>query len=180
MKFSSGVVYDTIRKDHVNTVVPILTAEWNHNRFYKTRVDNTPAETDEGYDVEMFPIESITKNDRPLSGIAKALTNQARITKKHHTTVPAYRYYVCSTEDIYKYWQSPIPATSGGVLTKCLPRVEYTSEADASITVNANKLAWTFENSWAQPTAYTVQIKTSTGGAWNTIATNVALSSKGF
>jgi hypothetical protein len=47
------------------------------------------------------------------------------------------------------------------------------------MTVNANKVSFTVENTYSNPVAYTVQIKTTTGGAWTTIATNPVVPSNG-
>lgn len=160
----------------INTV---LNAEWQMNRFYRTAVDNTPTEDSEGYDIEYFPIESITKANRPKAGIVKAIVGQAFVDSEYHDAVPPARYYTISEEDKYKYWQSPYSAAAGTfLLTTCKPQVIYVEEnqvsgVDVPRTVNANKIYFTIENTYAYPTEIDVQIKTTTGGAWTTVASEV-------
>jgi len=157
----------------------VLNAEWQMNRFYRTAVDNTPTEDSEGYDIEYFPIESITKANRPKAGIIKAVVGQAVVDTEYHDAVPPARYYVVSHSDVYKYWQSPYSAApSTFLLTTCKPQVTYVEEnqvsgADVPRTVNANKIYFTIENTYAYPTEIDVQIKTTTGGAWTTVASEV-------
>lgn len=188
MKFTSGPVYDTIRKDYVNVVTPKLTAEWNMNHYYKTFEDNTPAEDDEGYDLEYFPISSITMPHRPTSGIAKAMTDQALVDQKSADITPAIRYYTVSRDAQYKYWQSPVKsgatapynfANHTDSITKVRPRVEYRNENNTARTVVANKIYVCVENSWAVPDDWDIDIKTTTGGSWTTIATNPPIAADG-
>lgn len=193
MKQTSGPVYDSVRKSYVNNVVPVLTAEWNLNRYYRTVVDNTPSEDSSGYDIEYFPIDSITKPDRPVAGIAKAAVGQALVSSDHYDVVPSARYYSVSTTDVYKYWQSPVTSdvaspynfanhTDG--ISMVRPRVEYVEEDDVSGApvgrlVKANKIYICVENTFASPDDFTIQIKTSVEGAWTTIATNPTIQSDG-
>lgn len=101
------VILDAITNDHVNKVGTILQAEWPMNRFYNTLVDNTPSEEDEAYDIEYFPIDSITESNRPTSGICKAIVGQAFVEREHHGSVPPARFYTVDADDEYVYWQSP-------------------------------------------------------------------------
>lgn len=181
MKSALPATVDTITNGYVNEVAVVVHAEWNHNRYYRTVVDNTPSEDTDGYDIELFPIESITKNNRPLAGINKAVVGQATLEPKFHS-VPAARYYLCSQDDLYKYWQSPLPAGAGPgfAMNNCAPQVTYVDENDVAgapvpITVTANKINYTVENTYASPVTYNVQIKTTTGGAWTTVASDVAV-----
>lgn len=188
MKYTSGPVYDTIRKDYAVTATPKLLAEWNLNMFYKTAEDNTPAEEDEGYDVDFFPIESITMPHRPTAGIVKAMTNQALADDEHNDGALEQRYYTVAAEAEYKYWQSPVGASATAPynfanhtdsISKVRPRVEYQTEAGAATVIKANKIYICIENSWAVPDDFDVQIKSTTGGAWTTIATTPAINSDG-
>lgn len=188
MKRTSGPVYDTLRNDYAVTVTPRLLAEWNLNMFYKTVQDNTPAEDDEGYDVDYFPIDSITLPHRPTAGIVKAMTNQAIVDDEHNDGVLDQRYYTVAAESEYKYWQSPVAA--GNVLpynfpnhtdaiTKVRPRVEYQTDDGVATVIKANKIYVCIENSWASPDDFDIQIKTTTGGAWTTISTSPSISTSG-
>lgn len=182
MKATSGAVFDEVRQSHVNQVTPLLTAEWNQNRYYTTLVDNTPTEDSSGYDIELFPIESITKPNRPTSGIVKAVVGQALVAQNYYDAVPSQRYYTCSVDDIYKYWQSPevAAATTPFNINNCAPQVLYYQEDGTTPrTIKANKISFTIENSYAVPDAYTVQVKTTTGGAWTTVATNPTIPTNG-
>lgn len=164
----------------------VVNAEWKWNRFYRTVVDNTPSEDTNGYDIEIFPIESITKTDRPSAGINKAVVGQSYVQSEYHDDVPGARYYICSENDQYKYWQSPQSSGTGPsfTMTNCAPQVAYVEEEDVSgspvpITVLSNKIYFTIENSFAWPVNYDVQIKTTTGGSWTTIMSNVSVPSDG-
>lgn len=188
MKTVTTPTYNTITNDYHNVVGTVMHAEWQMNRFFRTVVDNTPSEDTDGYDIELFPIESITKTNRPVkSGIAKAVVGQAVVGLNHYDSVPATRYYVASQDDSYKYWQSPLASdASTFVMTNCAPQVTYVQDNDVSgspvpLTVNANKIYFTIENSFAQPTEIDVQIKTTTGGSWVTVAdeTNFTIDATG-
>lgn len=173
-------IYNAINTGYVNEVIPIVTAEWNHNRFYRTLVDNTPTEDSEGYDTEMFPIESIVEPDRPVTrGIAKAMVNESLVSGNEYRGVPGQRYYTASVEDIYKYWQSPkrSAASEPYNITDCAPHVLYVEEDDVDdLPVNrevyTNKVHILFESTWAEPDAYDIQIQTLSSG-WVTIASDI-------
>lgn len=107
-------ILDAITNDHVNEVGTILQAEWQMNRFYNTLVDNVPSEDDEAFDIEYFPIDSITEPMRPTSGICKAMVGQAYVEQEHHDTVPPARFYTVDADDEYQYWQSPRSADATG------------------------------------------------------------------
>lgn len=203
-------ILDAITNDHVNEVGTILQAEWQMNRFYNTLVDNTPSEEDEAYDIEYFPIDSITESNRPTSGICKAVVGQAFVEQEYHGTVPAARFYTVDADDEYVYWQSPRSADATGTfplfnatnfpepldstyvyddLTCVRPTVTYITEDTVDengepvdgtpITIEANKITFTVENTFAYPTDYDVQLQYTPGGAWNTVASNVAVPADG-
>lgn len=154
----------------------VVHAEWKMNRYVRTSVDNTPKEDDEGYDVEVFPIESITKSNRPTAGIAKAQAGFFTAADKNYNEVPGRRFYVADADDEYKYWSSPEPANaSTGVIAKCAPQVLYVEEtnvagAPVEKNISVNKIHFTVETSISVPSEMSVQTKTKTG-SWTTVAT---------
>ena len=204
MKTAAQPVIDSLNNDHSIDVGTVVHAEWQHNRFYNTVVDNTPSEDDEAYDIEYFPIDSITEPNRPTSGICKALVGQSSVESRYHSVVPEARYYVVSADDDYQYWQSPVSAYASGIfplfnatnfpapegetytydnLTCVRPEVVYHTEEDENgnstpIEVVANKITFTVENTYAYPTDYDVQVKTL-AGAWTTVASNLAIPADG-
>lgn len=190
MKATVGPIYDEIRREYVNSALPVLTAEWNMNRYFRAYPDNTPEEQDEGYDTEMFPIESIVLPDRPEAGIVKGLVGQARVSADHYDDVPAARYYTVSPDDQYKYWQSPLAASTSAPynITDCNPYIEYVEEAidpedvdevRVGLTVKANKISFTVENTWASPDVYDIQVKLTPVDTWTTVASNIAVPAGG-
>lgn len=203
-------ILDKVVNGYHNEVGAIVHAEWQMNRFYNTIVDNTPSEDDEAYDIEYFPIESITENNRPTSGICKAVVGQAVVESRYHDTVPAARFYTVDADDEYQYWQSPKSADAGGIfplfdatnfpapegetynydnLTCVRPQVTYITEDTVDeqgepvdgtpITVTVNKITFTVENTFAYPTDYDVQVKYTTGGVWETVASDLAIPTDG-
>lgn len=186
MKSVAAGVSNEIRQDVVNTLEPVLEAEWNLNRYYRPIADNTPTEDTDGYDVELFPIESIVLPDRPTSGINKAIVGQSFVNDTYYKSPPDARYYSVSADDKYKYWQSPqiSGTTSPYNISDCAPQVIYVEEEDVAgnpvpRTITANKISFTVENSYAYPDVYDVQVKTTTGGAWTTVASNLAIPADG-
>lgn len=182
MKTVTSATRNNITNDHHNVVGTVMHAEWNLNRFYKAVADNTPSEDTDGYDVDMFPIESIVKENRPeKSGICKAVIGQSRVSPLKQASIPRVRYYMADDEDQYKYWQSPVPSSANGAMTKCAPQILYydDSEGNTAISVSTNKIIYTVENSYAAPGNYTVQVKATPSSAWTTIATNVLVPDSG-
>lgn len=185
MKSVTPDTYDAITNDYHNEVGVVMHAEWNLNRYYRTVVDNTPAEQTDGYDIEFFPIESITKPNRPeKSGICKAVVGQALVSQNYNADVPPARFYTVDADDEYKYWQSPLPAVSG-VMTDCAPQVLYVEEDDVMEApvprqVKANKISFTVENTFAEPVEYDVQVKYTTGGSWTTVASDISIPNTGL
>lgn len=186
MKSVSPSTFDTITNDYHNTVAVVMHAEWNLNRYYRTVVDNTPSEETDGYDIEFFPIDSITKPNRPdKSGICKAVVGQALVAQNYYSEVPSARFYTVDADDEYKYWQSPYPAApTTFTMSDCAPQVLYVEENDVSGApvprqIKANKIVFTVENSFAYPVDYDVQVKYTTGGAWTTVASDIAIPATG-
>jgi hypothetical protein len=188
MKTQANIL-DKITNDHVNNVDVAVFAEWKMNNFNRTVNDNTPNEDDNGYDVELFPIESISMPHRPLAGICKAVVNQAYVEPVYHQGVPAHRFYVADQDDQYKYWQSPEPSgdvdSSGYTIANCAPQVTYVEEedvADAPVptTILVNKIHFTVETGYARPVDYDVQVKTTSAGSWTTVASDIAIPDDGL
>lgn len=210
MKQTTPETLEAITNDYHNEVGTVLHAEWPMNRFYNTKADNTPSEDDEAYDIEYFPIDSITEPHRPTSGICKAVVGQAYVEPEYHDTVPAARFYSVDADDEYQYWQSPRSADATGTfplfnatnfpepldanytydnLTCVRPTVTYITEDTENaegepvdgtpIVIEANKIIFTVENTFAYPTDYDVQVQYTAGGAWTTVASNLAIPENG-
>lgn len=173
MKATTAAVYNTITSDHANMVAHVVRAEWEMNRFFKTLVDNTPSEDTNGYDKELFPIEAISKPNRPnRSGIIKAVVGQSFVEPSGHSTVPSARYYMASRDDEYKYWQSPSLSDSAGNMSDCAPQVLYYEEDGTTArTVPANKISFIVENTYSYPVTYKVQVKLTPAAGWRDVGT---------
>jgi len=154
--------------------LPRLTAEWNLNRYYPVVTDNEPSEDAEGYDIEMFPISSIAEPNRPIKGINKARVGEGKVYAGY-SSPPTARFYIGSFDDKYKYWTSPYPSdASTGEMTDCAPFIVYgtrdeTTQAITYQTVQSNKIVVTFENSWASPETFAIEV--FSGGSWDVIFT---------
>lgn len=160
---------------------PRVIAEWNHNRYTPISVvDNFGhPEKDNGYDLDVFPIETITEPLRPTAGLLKARTNEGSSTTGHSDTPPTKRSYTASPDAKYKYWTSPAQSNttpySGGGYTLPQPVQPYLLYSKDALT---NKLYICFENSWSNPSVWDIQI-TVDGTSWTTVASNLTPNSKG-
>src|SRR6478736_6050556 len=166
---SSTAVQTELRSAYNMTAVPRLVVDWNLNRYTTPTVDNTPSEDTEGFDIEAFPIDSITNPLRPSKGLAKALVGQSIVGKTYNDETDP-RFYIGSTDDNYKYWVSPYRTDATGTFpnhtdgtTSVRPTVTYPSAQ------KANKIVIKVENTWAHPKTYSVLIQTTSGGAWTAI-----------
>lgn len=157
--------------DYVMTAVPKLTAEWNMNRYYATTVDNNPSEDTDGYDIDIFPIESIVEPIRPNKGANKAITNLS-IASDNYVDESTPRFYMSNEDDQYKYWLSPQRSDANGALVNCQPQVVYEAP------VRVNKIIIKIEDTWARPTEFTVEVSTD-GTNWGVVATNPVISNDG-
>lgn len=153
---------------------PKVIAEWNYNRYVKVTADNTlPVEADNAADPDLFPIESITKPNRPTRKSAKFLAGESYLYDPN--SVNETRYVVASEDDYYKYWISQyitgqtsldsfgttlpspavdanhFPANADGTSTT-FPYIQYDSP------VKANYIVIKMQNSFATPNDYTVYI----------------------
>jgi len=183
MKVVNSAVSNAIRTAHDVMAVPRLTVEWNLNRYTDVVTNNVPSEETDGYDIEMFPIESIASGNRPTAGIMKARVGEALVSDPYSEfdgITRAARYYIASVEDSYKYWTSPVQTNGSGTfpthtdgLTKVRPYVEYPDG------VKTNRIVVGFEDTWARPNQFTVKVKNTSGGGWVTIATNSIINAKG-
>lgn len=180
MKTVDVEVKNAIRRDYNINALPRLVIEWNFNRYVGVSADNTPTEDSEGYDIEMFPIESLYAPNRPTRGVAKARVNQSKVSDydaNPHDT----RYYVASKNDQYKYWCSPVTTNGSGQfpshtdgMSKVKPHVKY------AVLVSANKIVINWEDSWSAPNQYFIEIQETVGGAWVQLSGDSwALNSKG-
>lgn len=172
MKSAPAIVKDTIRQGHAVKALPRLVADWNMNRYANPVAENIPAEEEEGFDVELFPIESIVEPLRPTKGILKARVGESVISSEYGATRGSM-YYVADLDDQYKYWTSPEESDGFGNITKVEPHIIY----ERNVTVN--KIVIKLENTWASPTQFTVQVQSAVGGAWSTVATNPVINNDG-
>lgn len=167
-----SIVENAIRTSHEVFALPRLIADWNYNRYIDVTVDNIPSEDTDGFDIELFPIESIVEPVRPTKGAAKAILGQSLVADDYNTLWRP-RFYTASVDDKYKYWVSPELSDGSGNISKVAPHVIY------SEPVEANKIVVNIENSWATPTSHTVQVTTDGGSTWTTAATNPAINDAG-
>ncbi|QIN94030.1 minor tail protein [Streptomyces phage Wakanda] len=160
---------------------PRVIAEWNHNRYTPIQtVDNFAyAEETYGYDLDMFPIESITEPLRPTAGLLKGRAGEGAVVQGYSDTPNVIRTYTASPDAKYKYWTSPeqsttTPYSAGGyqIPATVQPHVLY------SQTALTNKLYICIENSWANPKIWDIQITTD-GTNWTTVASDLVPNSKG-
>lgn len=157
-----------LKGEYATMALPEAVIEWNMNRFIGAVAENTPLDDEEGYDIELFPVDSIISNNRPTKGINKARVGSATIGDDYivQGPTPNGRFYLADPKDHYKYWTSPYPSdASTGALSNCAPHVIY-DEA-----VNVNKLVFTFENTWASPLTFSIQtttVATPAPGDWTT------------
>lgn len=173
MKTASTALLTSLNRDNSIRAVPKLIAEWNLNRYYNVVADNTPSEDSDGFDIEMFPVESLYMPNRPTKGINKARINEGSVSAGYVNDRKA-RFYIADYDDIYKYWTSPYPSdATTGAMTNCQPFVVYGTRDAAGAytyqTVDANKIVVKFENSWATPSAFTIEARV--GSAWTTVFT---------
>lgn len=172
MKSVNANLKTALRSSHDIKALPRLTVEWNLNRYVGSTVTNVPSEDTDGNDIDMFPIESLVAPNRPSKGINKARIN-ASLIADDYTSPAVPRFYVAGLEDKYKYWQSPYTSDSAGNISRCTPLVVY--ERD----VVTNKIVIGIENSWATPTAWTIQVSTDRGVSWRVVSSAPTIGADG-
>lgn len=193
---NNSAIETALKNEAAMRAVPELIVDWNMNRYVGAVADNTPAETLEAYNGELFPIESIVANNRPKKGINKARIGSSTISDDYAASTTgsfSTRFYVADEDDVYKYWTSPKPTdTSGNVLlfnatnfptpdgetytydnlSSVRPRVIYNT------ATAVNKIVITTENTWATAKTFQIQVTTSATpaeGDWTTVADNTSL-----
>lgn len=156
-------------------------AEWNHNRYTAiTTIDNYQyVEKTNGYDLDMYPIESVVQPMRPTAGLLKARAGEGAVVQGYSDTVTGYRTYTADPDSKYKYWTGPAqsnttPYAGGGYTLPepVRPHVVYT------VSALTNKIYICIEDSWARPQKYDVQITTN-GTTWTTVASDIVTNSVG-
>lgn len=171
MKYKSGdKIYDELRTAYNMYAVPRLTIDWNMNRYVSVNAYNYPSDDTDGYDIEAYPIESITEPLRPTKGIAKAKIGEGIVSWRYNYPKDP-KYYISDTEDVYKYWTSPYRTDSSGVMplhtdgiTTVRPTIVYSG------AVHTNKIVIKMENSWATPLDFYVLGKQNEDDAtWTTL-----------
>lgn len=172
MKSVSSTLRNDLDTGYAIKAQPKLVAEWNLNQYYPVVTDNEPSEDTDGYDIEMFPISTIAEPNRPIKGINKARVAEGKVYAGY-SNPPTARFYVGSFNDTYKYWTSPYPSDAGtGNLASCAPFIVYgtrdeTTQVITYQTVKANKIVVTFENSWATPDQFVIEV--FSGGTWSIV-----------
>lgn len=147
--------------------------EWSHNRYTTPTVDNFGyPEADHAFDLDLYPISSLVAPLRPTAGIMHPRASEGTVAVGFSPSVSTTRSYTVSKDSKYKYWSSPTTSDGAGAISNASPYSLY------STAVKTNKIYLCFENGWAQPSAYTVQITTD-GATWTTVATNPAIGSDG-
>ena len=165
----NDIVSSAIRYDSSVHALPKLKAEWNWNRYVGVEARNDPDEMDAGFDPDIFPIESIVEPIRPTKGINKAMVNYALIADDYQQANTP-RFYVASEDDKYKYWVSPFASSP---VSGANPQIVYERN------VWVNKVVVTFENTWASPGEYVIQVTQTGGGNWANAAVNPAIAANG-
>jgi hypothetical protein len=175
---ASADVLSALKEGLAVIAKPRAVIEWNHNRYTDTTVDNYGhPEASYGFDLDLYPASSVTEPLRPTRGILMGRVNEGMVTSGYSDVPGSYRAYAASVDSKYKYWSSPDPSSlvniSGSYsITNAQPYVLYAS------LVSTNKIYLCFENSWAGPAQYTIQITTD-GSTWTNAGSNIALNSKG-
>lgn len=180
---TSTAVQNVIKQALEVNAVPRVTIEWNQNRYATvSTVDNwgSSNEATNAYDLDVFPVKSITEPLRPTAGILIGKTHEG-ITTSGYTDVPgSYRTYISSPTSKYKYWTSQVESSatiSGSAYpidsTKASPYIIYGSQ------VWTNKIYLCFETSYAKPVAYNIDVTSDGGTTWTTVATNIVPNSDG-
>lgn len=173
MQTASTPLTNTLQQSNAIFTKPRLIAEWNHNRYATiSTIDNFGyPEATNGFDLELFPIESVVAPIRPTAGITVARGGEGVTTTPYSDDPTSRRSYTASIDAKYKYWTSPLASSgviSGGSypMTNCQPHVIYSN------TRWTNKIYVCFENSWTQPVTWDIQVTTD-GTNFSTVASNL-------
>lgn len=181
MQSGSLFIQNALKQGENLTPAARVIAEWNHNRYTEiTTVDNFGyAEEDHGYDLDMYPIDTITNPLRPTAGLLKARAGEGAVVQGYSDTPGTYRTYTADPDSKYKYWTGPAQANTtpyaGGGYTLPETVQPYIIYASPVLT---NKIYICIEDSWARPQKWNIQITTN-GSTWTTIASDVVTNDKG-
>jgi len=148
------------RRGYNIDVLPFAYVEFNFNRFVKTTVTNAGVENKDStwpYNIDYFPIESITSPMRPDSSIQYAFTDDESYTTSPMTTgLDSVRYYTVEKDEVFEYWVSPIMSSAnyeqdfGYAIDKVQPTVIYdspvrTNKIRVGFAMNTAPMSWTLE-----------------------------------
>jgi hypothetical protein len=181
MQTSTSFLQNALKQGENLTPAARVIAEWNHNRYTQiTTVDNYQYdEKTNGYDLDMYPIDTITQPVRPTAGLLKARAGEGAVVQGYSDTVNGYRTYTADPDSKYKYWTGPAqsnttPYTGGGYTLPepVRPHIVYSN------TVLTNKIYICIEDSWAAPEKWNIQITTD-GSTWSTVASDLNTNSSG-
>lgn len=181
MQSGSLFIQNALKQGENLTPAARVIAEWNHNRYTKiTTVDNFGhAEKTYGYDLDMYPIESITLPVRPTAGLLKARVGEGAVTQGYTDTPNSYRTYTADPDAKYKYWTGPSKSNStpysGGGYTLPETVQPYIIYEDPVLT---NKIYICIEDSWAKPVKWNIQVTTD-GTTWTTVASDIVTNADG-
>lgn len=179
MKTATLATIDNVKQSLVVQSGVQVIAEWNMNRYSPiTSVTNLGVAD---FNPDLFPIDSITLPNRPKKGILKNRVSEISrttgigadgyVSAGYKDIVNGTRYLTASKDSKYKYWTSPAQSAGStyvntpAAISNVQPQILYTN------LTWCNKIVIGVENSYAAPSAWTVQISTD-GTAWTTIATN--------
>lgn len=174
MLTASTALRNTLKRGLATSTKPRVIAEWNQNRYGVIQtVDNWgyPEET-YGADLDFFPIGEIVKPNRPGRGLPKAFVGESVSESPDRDMPSAARYHAMDPDAAYKYWVGPNQSDGGGNIGNFQPYVIYEN------SVRTNKIVVGFENSWASPNSWAIDVTTN-GTTWSQVASNTALDSKG-
>lgn len=181
MQTSTSFFQNSIRQGENLRPDQRVIAEWNHNRYTKvTTLDNYQyPEEENGYDLDMYPIEEVVRPLRPRAGLLKARAGEGAVVQGYGDTSRGYRTYTADPDSKYKYWTGPAQANNvaypAGGYTLPEPVRPYLVYETPVLT---NKIYICIENSWARPQKWDIQITTN-GTTWTTIASDLVTDSEG-
>ncbi len=204
MQTVSDTLKNSLNNGYVNKALPKLLIEWNQNRYAGIlKIENTPTEATQGYDIENYPIDTIAEPQRPKSGIIKARTSRPANQPKnsngeplpwprehnaggdegfaaedYNDAAPADRYYTVGEKSAYKYWCSPEPSTytqgfNGSYVFRNSAEATVQPYIIYKTQARVNKIVLTFEATWSRPVDYDIQTTVNGGNLWQTVASNI-------
>lgn len=173
MKNASTAAINTIKNDVEVQALPVLIAEWEHNRF--SDIDSitvTPTQSPSVQWASIYDLDSITEPNRPKTGLAKARFNYNQalpFPPEYRDSPESSRYYIPGVDDVYKYFsttQTTATSAVGGNYFFSSP-IQITLLYDNP--VYANKVLVGFETTYAEPEDFTVEV-TYNGTTWSSVS----------